>query len=80
MKILKTKTRTLVVCQNADGSLLITENGIPIKNAGSFILNLGGINAVLEKCKDMTEEELLAEKKGKTGKTATKNFKEERSY
>lgn len=65
MKILKTKTRILVVCQNADGTLLITENGMPIKNAGSFILNLGGINAVLEKCKDMTEEELLAEKKGK---------------
>ena len=72
MKILETNTRTLVVCQNADGSLLITENGSPIKNAGNFIFNLGGIDAVLAKCKDMTEEELLGEKKNKLEKQKAK--------
>ena len=72
MKILETNTRTLVVCQNTDGSLLITENGLPIKNAGNFILNLGGIDAVLARCKDMTEEELLAEKKSKLEKQKAK--------
>lgn len=73
MKILETNTRTLVVSQNADGSLLITEKGLPIKNAGNFILNLGGIDAVLAKCKDMTEEELLAEKKSKLKKQKAKH-------
>lgn len=72
MKILETNTRTLAVCQNADGSLLITENGLPIKNAGNFILNIGGIDAVLAKCKDMTEEELLTKKKSKLEKQKAK--------
>lgn len=38
MKILKTKNRMLVVSTNEDGTLSITENGSPIKNAGVFIL------------------------------------------
>ena len=78
MKILETNTRTLVVCQNIDGSLLITENGLPIKNAGNFILNLGGIDAVLARCKDITEEELQAKKKSKLEKQKAKQEEQQR--
>ena len=78
MKILKTKTRTLAVCQNADGTLLITENGMPIKNAGEFILQLGGIDTVLARCEDKTEEEILAEKNMKHEKQKMKQEKKQR--
>lgn len=61
MKILKTKNRMLVVSTNEDGTLSITENGSPIKNAGVFIKTIGGIDAVLAKCQDKTEEEYLQE-------------------
>ena len=78
MKILETNTRTLVVYQNTDGSLLITENGLPIKNAGNFILNLGGIDAVLARCKDMSEDELMAERNSKLAKQKAKQQEQQR--
>ena len=65
MKILKTNTNEYVVNQNEDGTLLITCGGEPIKNAGSFIMNIGGIAAVLARCKEYTEEELKEAAKAK---------------
>ena len=58
MKILQTNTNEYVVEQREDGTLSITCGGEPIKNAGAFILNLGGIDAVLARCKEYTTEEL----------------------
>lgn len=64
MKILQTNTRTLIVSQNTDGTLYITKaNGKPIANPGAFIMSIGGINAVLERCKEYTEEEFKEQRK-----------------
>ena len=50
----------MVVTQNEDGTLYITENGEQIKNPGNFIYGMGGIEAVLARCKEMTEKERIA--------------------
>lgn len=44
----------MVVTQNEDGTLYITENGEQIKNPGNFIYGMGGIEAVLARCKEMS--------------------------
>lgn len=71
MKILKTNSTDYMVVVNEDGTLLITnlrKNNEPIQNAGAFIVSMGGIESILKKCEDMTEEqyaEQLAEHKRK---------------
>lgn len=87
MKVLKMKSRILVVNQNQDGSLLITHNNKPIDNAGSFIVSLGGIEAVLARCTECTEEEFasvellrrLKEKEKKDRAAASARQKQERA-
>lgn len=50
-----TSTNEYEVIQNPDGSLFITADGKnSIENAGLFIKNCGGIQAILSKCKDST--------------------------
>ena len=69
MKILKTNSTDYRVEVNEDGTLLITnlrKKNEPIQNAGVFIVSMGGIESILNKCEDMTEEqyaEQLAEYK-----------------
>lgn len=58
MKILKTNSTDYRVEVNEDGTLLITnlrKNNEPIQNAGAFIVSMGGIESILNKCEDMTE-------------------------
>lgn len=69
MKIFKTNSTDYRVEVNEDGTLLITnlrKKNEPIQNAGAFIVSMGGIESILNKCEDMTEEqyaEQLAEYK-----------------
>lgn len=58
---LRTNARTLDVVQNEDGTLSISWRGQPINNAGQFINQLGGIDAVIARCKEYTEEEWQTE-------------------
>lgn len=53
---LQTNTRIYDVEKNTDGTLTISCDGKPIQNAGSFIIQMGGIDNVLLKCKDYTPE------------------------
>ena len=60
MKILKTNSTDYRVEVNEDGTLLITnlrKSNEPIQNAGAFIVSMGGIESILNKCEDMTEEQ-----------------------
>ena len=61
MKILQTNTATYQVKQKEDGTLNITHYDKPIENAGQFIMQFGGVEEVLARCKDYTEEEWTAE-------------------
>lgn len=60
MKILQTNTAVYQVRQKEDGTLSITLCGDPIKNAGRFIMQLGGVEGVLARCKEYIEEEWKA--------------------
>jgi len=53
-KLFMTNTSVYLVNQNEDGSLLISmkTNGESIPNAGNFISNAGGIEAILSRCID----------------------------
>jgi hypothetical protein len=54
MLVLQTKTQTLNVAINQDGTLSLTDHkGRPAKGAGSIIQNLGGKDAVLARCKEV---------------------------
>lgn len=58
MKTIMTATRIYCVEQKADGTLHITdETGQPIKNAGGFILSMGGVERVLERCEELSVDE-----------------------
>ena len=61
MKKLRTKSRDLDVVVNYDGTITITCNHEPISNPGQFINQMGGINAVLARCKEYTETAWQAE-------------------
>uniref|UniRef100_A0AB33J1E9 Uncharacterized protein n=1 Tax=Prevotella sp. GTC17254 TaxID=3236794 RepID=A0AB33J1E9_9BACT len=64
MKILKTNSAEYKVTVNEDGTLNITnlcKNNAPIQNAGVFIQSMGGMESVLHKCKEMTEEQYAEE-------------------
>lgn len=58
---LETNTRNYDVVKNADGTLSISFDGSPIQNAGSFIIQMGGVENVLAKCKEYTPESWTAE-------------------
>lgn len=62
MKILKTNTTVYEVIQNEDGTLTILWQNHPLHRAGQLINSIGGVDAVLARCKDYTEEEWKAEK------------------
>lgn len=57
-KLYFTSKKSFLVEQNADGTLLITKTSTmkPLENAGSFIVSQGGIEAILSKCKEVTDE------------------------
>ena len=61
MMKLRTNSRDLDVVVNNDGTITITCEGKPINNPGLFILQMGGIDAVLARCKEYTATEWQAE-------------------
>lgn len=61
MMKLRTNSRDLDVVVNNDGTITITCNHEPINNPGQFIHQMGGINAVLTRCKEYTCAEWQAE-------------------
>ena len=61
MMKLRTNSRDLDVVVNNDGTITITCNHEPINNPGQFIHQMGGINAVLTRCKEYTAAEWQAE-------------------
>lgn len=58
---LKTNTRVMDVELNNDGTITITCDGKPINNPGQLILQMGGIDAVIARCKEYTAAEWQAE-------------------
>lgn len=64
-KMYFTSKKSFLVEQNPDGTLLITKTSTmkPLENAGSFIVSQGGIEAILSKCKEVTDEEFLEDRK-----------------
>lgn len=76
---LRTNTRDLDVVVNNDGTITITCEGKPINNPGQFILQMGGIDAVLARCKEYTEAEWQAElEREKSAKLAAKEAARQR--
>ena len=61
MMKLRTNSRDLDVVVINDGTITITCEGKPINNPGQFILQMGGIDAVLARCKEYTAAEWQAE-------------------
>ena len=64
-KMYFTSKKSFLVEQNADGTLLITKTSTmkPLENAGAFIVSQGGIDAILAKCKEVTEEQFAEDRK-----------------
>lgn len=64
-KMYFTSKKSFLVEQNPDGTLLITKASTmkPLENAGSFIVSQGGIDAILAKCKDVTDEQFAEDRK-----------------
>lgn len=64
MKILKTNKTDYKVVVNKDGTLTITDlrkNNEPIKNPGVLIVSMGGINSVIKRCEEVSEEKYAEE-------------------
>lgn len=69
---LKTKSATYDVVKNEDGTLTITSGKSPVRNAGQMIMSMGGVDALLARCKEYTEEEWQAKKAAdKAARTAS---------
>ena len=64
-KMYFTSKKSFLVEQNADGTLLITKTSTmkPLENAGGFIVSQGGIEAILAKCVEVTEEQFAEDRK-----------------
>lgn len=64
-KMYFTSKKSFLVEQNADGTLLITKTSTmkPLGNAGSFIVSQGGIETILSKCKEVTDEQFAEDRK-----------------
>lgn len=56
---------SFIVEQNQDGTLRIFKASTmqPLKNAGLFIVSQGGINAILAKCKEVSDEDFAKDRK-----------------
>ena len=77
---LRTKSRALDVLVNNDGTIAITCKGEPISNPGQFIRQMGGIDAVLARCKEYTAAEWQAElEREETAKLAAKEAAKQRA-
>ena len=64
MKILKTNKTDYKVVVNQDGTLTITDlrkNNASIQNPGALIMSMGGINGVLLRCEEISEEDYAEE-------------------
>lgn len=59
---LKTKSATYDVVKNEDGTLTILLNNEPVRYADQIIKDMGGVDAVLARCKEYTEDEWQAKK------------------
>ena len=64
-KMYFTSKKSFLVEQNAGGTLLITKTSTmkPLENAGAFIVSQGGIEAILAKCVEVTEEQFAEDRK-----------------
>lgn len=58
---LRTNTRVMDVVVNNDDTITITCDDKPINNPGQFILQMGGIDAVIARCKEYTAADWQAE-------------------
>ena len=60
-----TNKGSFIVEQNQDGTLRIFKASTmqPLKNAGLFIVSQGGINAILAKCKEVSDEDFAKDRK-----------------
>ena len=77
---LRTNTRDLDVVVNYGGTITITCEGKPINNPGQFILQMGGVAAVIARCKEYTEAEWQAEQeREKAAKLAAKEAAKQRA-
>ena len=77
---LRTKTRVLDVVVINDGTITITFENKPINNPGQFVLQMGGIDAILARCKEYTEAEWQAEQElEKAAKLAAKEAAKQRA-
>lgn len=64
MRILRTNKTDYKVVVNQDGTLTITDlrkKNEPIKNPGALIVSMGGINSVIKRCEEVSEEEYAEE-------------------
>ena len=59
---LKTKSATYDVVKNEDGTLTILLSNEPVRYADQIIKDMGGVDAVLARCKEYTEDEWQAKK------------------
>ena len=59
-----TNKGSFIVEQNQDGTLRISKASTiqPLKNAGLFIVSQGGINAILAKCKEVSDEDFAKDR------------------
>ena len=77
---LRTNTRVMDVVVSNDGTITITCNHEPINNPGQFIHQMGGINAILARCKEYTDAEWQAEQeREKSAKLAAKEAAKQRA-
>ena len=77
---LRTNTRVLDVVVNYDGTITITCEGKPINNPGQYIFQMGGIDAVIARCKEYTAAEWQAEQeREKAAKLAAKAAAKQRA-
>ena len=77
---LRTNSRDLDVVVINDGTIAITCKGEPISNPGQFILQMGGIDAILARCKEYTAAEWQAElEREVTAKLAAKEAAKQRA-
>ena len=77
---LRTNTRVLDVVVNNDGTITITCEAKPINNPGQFLLQMGGIDAILARCEEYTDAEWQAEQeREKAAKLAAKDAAKQRA-
>ena len=77
---LKTNTRVMDVVVNNDGTITITCNHEPINNPGQLIIQMGGVAAVIARCKEYTDADWQAElEREEAAKLAAKDAAKQRA-